>query len=82
MILTKKMKSAETDIYNEALSHYCQIVRHGGSTIEEVRNCLKLMEYFEDYEKCKDLSEIIKAYEITCPSESIKLKDANREKTQ
>jgi hypothetical protein len=76
------MKSAETDIYNEALNHYCQIVRHGGSTIEEIKNCLRIMEYFEDYEKCKDLCEIIKAYEISLPKESINLKDANREKTQ
>lgn len=78
----KKMKSAEIDIYNEALDQYCQIVRHGGWTIEEVRRCLKVMEYFEDYEKCKDLSEIIKANEISLPEESIKMKDANREKTQ
>jgi hypothetical protein len=76
------MKSAETDIYNEALNQYCQIVRHGGSTIEEIKSCLRIMEYFEDYEKCKDLCEIIKANEISLPKESINLKDANREKTQ
>lgn len=74
------MTADEKNMYNQALDEYCRIVRHGGNTIEEVQNCLKMMEYFEDYEKCKDLSEIIKAYEITTPNPSKRYQDANREK--
>lgn len=74
------MKVEETDIYNQALNEYCHIIRHGGNTIEEVKQCLRIMEYFEDYEKCKDLAEIIKAYEITSLPKSKTLEDANREK--
>ena len=76
------MKIEETDIYNQALMEYCQIIRHGGNTLEDVKSCLKKMEYFEDYEKCKDLLEIIKANEILQPQKTIRIKDANREKTR
>lgn len=76
------MRFEETFIYNEALDQYCQIIRHGGNDLEEIRNCLKTMEYFEDYEKCRDLAEIIKAYEITLTSQRIKKENPQIEKSQ
>jgi hypothetical protein len=30
---------------------------------ERIQSCLKMFEYFEDYEKCKDLNKVLKGLE-------------------
>jgi hypothetical protein len=56
------MKAEERKIYDSALSDYSNIVRGGGNSIEEIKQCIAIMEKFEDYEKCQDLLRILKAY--------------------
>lgn len=76
------MKVEEITIYNQAVDDYCQIIRRGGNNMEEVKICLRTLEYFEDYEKCKDLLEVLKAYEITSKSNTIKIENSKSEKSQ
>lgn len=57
------MNEDEKKIYDRALVKYSTIVRCGGNSIEEIRECIGIFEEFEDYEKCADLLEILKAYE-------------------
>ena len=38
-------------------------MRCGGNSIEEIKDCISIFEKLEDYEKCADLLEILKAYE-------------------
>jgi hypothetical protein len=51
--------------YSDALEFFTEIIRTRGykNTVQEIIGCLKEMEYFEEYEKCKSLSEIIKMKE-------------------
>jgi hypothetical protein len=56
------MKAEERKIYDSALSDYSDIVRGGGNSIDEIKECMSVMERFEDYEKCQDLLRILKAY--------------------
>ena len=56
------MKAEERKIYDSALSNYSNIIRSGGNSMEEINECLVIMERFEDYEKCQDLLRILKAY--------------------
>jgi hypothetical protein len=57
------MNGEEKKIYDKALAKYSIIVRCGGNSIEEIKECINIFEEFEDYEKCADLLEILKAYE-------------------
>lgn len=57
------MNGEEKKIYDRALVKYSMIVRCGGNSIEEIKECINIFEEFEDYEKCADLLEILKAYE-------------------
>jgi hypothetical protein len=57
------MNRDDKKIYDQALSKYSMIVRCGGNSIEEIKECISIFEYYEDYEKCADLLEILKAYE-------------------
>lgn len=57
------MKKEETKIYNEALNLYVNIQKYLTPEIDEIRKCLKIMEYFEDYEKCAHLRKIIQEKE-------------------
>ena len=56
------MKEEDIKIYDSALSDYSIIIRHGGNSLGQIEDCIKSLEYFEDYEKCQDLLEILKAY--------------------
>jgi len=53
------VKENEKDIYNENLFVYSSIVREKIRDREMIWNCMKLLEYFEDYEKCEHLLRII-----------------------
>lgn len=61
--MNKGMNEDEKKIYDRALVKYSIIIRCGGNSIEEIKECIDIFEQFEDYEKCADLLEILKAYE-------------------
>lgn len=56
------MREEEREVYDRALADYSLIIRSGGNSLQQVENCMRTLEKFEDYEKCKDLLEILKAY--------------------
>lgn len=60
---TNFLKKEEKQIYDSALKEYSSIIKWGGNSLEEIRECIETLEYFEDYEKCKDLLEILNAYD-------------------
>lgn len=62
-IYNAKMKEEDKKVYDSALSDYSIIIRSGGNSLDQIKDCIKAFEYFEDYEKCKDLLEILKAYQ-------------------
>ena len=45
------MNGEEKKIYDRALVKYSMIVRCGGNSIEEIKECINIFEEFEDYEK-------------------------------
>jgi hypothetical protein len=49
------MEAEERKIYDSALSIYSKIMGVGPSSLEEITECIRIMERFEDYEKCQDL---------------------------
>jgi len=57
------MKTLRTiDELNWALGTYSNIVKFGlkSSLIENSKECLEILEEFEEYEKCHDLFEVLK----------------------
>jgi hypothetical protein len=54
------MKENEKEIYNRNLILYSSIVREKIKNKVEIVECIRLLEYFEDYEKCEHLLTIIK----------------------
>ena len=54
------MKDNEKEIYNKNLIIYSAIVRERILDKDKILDCIKLLEYFEDYEKCNHLLRIIK----------------------
>jgi hypothetical protein len=54
------MKERDKEKYNDNLAEYSSIVRERTKDRERILGCLKMFEYFEDYEKCKDLINILK----------------------
>jgi hypothetical protein len=54
------MKENEKEIYNKNLIIYSAIVREKIRDKDKILDCIKLLEYFEDYEKCNHLLIIIK----------------------
>jgi hypothetical protein len=54
------MKENEKEIYNKNLKLYSAIVREKIKDKAEILECIRLLEYFEDYEKCEHLINIIK----------------------
>lgn len=56
------MKKEETKKYNDALEVYSRIIRTRGEKRIEIVECIRSMEYFEDYEKCQDLVEILDTF--------------------
>jgi hypothetical protein len=56
------MREEDRKVYDRALADYSLIIRSGGNSLQQIENCMHALENFEDYEKCKDLLEILKAY--------------------
>jgi hypothetical protein len=54
------MKENEKEIYNKNLKLYSTIVREKIKDKVEILECIRLLEYFEDYEKCEHLLGIVK----------------------
>ena len=54
------MKENEKEIYNKNLIIYSAIIRERIRDKDKILDCIKLLEYFEDYEKCNHLLAIIK----------------------
>ena len=44
------MNQEDKKIYDNALIKYSIIVRCGGNSIEEIRDCIRILEKLEDYE--------------------------------
>jgi hypothetical protein len=57
------MSEEDKNFYNQTLSDYSNIIRNGGNSLDQISKCIERLEKFEDYEKCRDLFEILKAYE-------------------
>lgn len=56
------MEAEERKLYDSALSNYSKIMGSGPNSLEEITECIRIMEKFEDYEKCQDLLRKSKAY--------------------
>lgn len=56
------MKDSDVKKYNLSLKLYSEIMsnRGKGRTILEIRECLKIFENLEDYDKCKDLLNVLR----------------------
>ena len=54
------MKEEDKKAYDSALSDYSIIIRSGGNSLDQIKDCIKAFEYFEDYEKCEHLINVIK----------------------
>ena len=54
------VKKYEKGIYDKNLIIYSAIVRGKIKNKDETLECIRLLEYFEDYEKCEHLANIIK----------------------
>ena len=53
------MKEEEIQLYEENLKNYSLFIKNRSGLKTDILKCIKIFEYFEDYEKCKDLLEII-----------------------
>lgn len=55
------MKDSDIKIYDTSLIAYSEIMSgHGkNKTIQEIKECLEAFEKLEDYDKCRDLLNII-----------------------
>ena len=58
------MDEEDKRIYESAIRVYTSIMKWGGNSIGEIEECINVLEEFEDYEKCKDLLEVLKAYKF------------------
>ena len=55
------MKVEEKKKYDDNLLKYSSILQGLSRSEQEIRDCIKIFEYFEDYEKCEDLIKFIEA---------------------
>lgn len=57
------MKPEEIKIYEDFLSKYTEIMRTSGKnhTVSHILECITIFEKLEDYDKCKDLLDIIRS---------------------
>lgn len=58
------MDEEDKRIYESAIRVYTSIMKGGGNSIGEIEQCIDILEEYEDYEKCKDLLEVLKAYKF------------------
>jgi hypothetical protein len=56
------LDKGEKEIYDSVLRVYSSIMRWGGNSLSEIEECISVLERFEDYEKCKDLLDVLNAY--------------------
>jgi hypothetical protein len=56
------MRKEQIQKYDDNLSKYSLIVRGLIRDTSEILECINIFEYFEDYEKCKHLKEIMSSY--------------------
>ena len=68
------MRQDERIFYEQALADYSHIIGRGGNSLEQIEKCMEVLERFEDYEKCGDLLEILKAYRTKNNKEEDNLK--------
>ncbi len=56
------MEASDIKKYDACLELYSEIMGNRGKTrtISEIRECLETFEVLEDYDKCKDLLDIIR----------------------
>lgn len=56
------MNDSDIKIYDLSLEMYSEIMAsHGKSrTIQEIKECLEVFEKLEDYDKCRDLLDVIR----------------------
>ena len=54
------MKENEKKTYNKNLELYSLILKGKIKGKTEILECIRLLEYFEDYEKCEHLINVIK----------------------
>ena len=56
------MKDSDIKKYEQSLRIYSEIMtnRGKGKTINDVRECLKNFEILEDYDKCRDLLNVLR----------------------
>lgn len=54
------MTDKEIQKYNSNLDLYSSIMRNKTKDIPVIEECLRVFEYFEDYEKCEHLIRILK----------------------
>lgn len=54
------MKESEKSKYDKNLKLYSEIVKKRIPSREKIMGCLNVFEYFEDYEKCEHLLQILK----------------------
>jgi hypothetical protein len=56
------MKDSDIKLYEISLKTYSEIMSGQGRirTIDEIKECLETFEKLEDYDKCKDLLNVIK----------------------
>ena len=65
IIGSNPMRESEKEIYNRNLRLYSDIVREKNLNREDILECQRLFEYFEDYEKCEHLLQILKDLDET-----------------
>lgn len=58
-MLLVEMEDKDRELYDETLKMYSSIIRskYGGKS--EILECIKVFEFFEEYEKCDDLLKIL-----------------------
>jgi hypothetical protein len=56
------MKDSDIKLYEISLKTYSEIMSGQGRkrTMDEIKECLETFERLEDYDKCKDLLNVIK----------------------
>jgi hypothetical protein len=57
------MKPTEKYLYDENLTRYTLIMWSGSADKQDIIDCIKIFERFEDYEKCQDLLNILSSIE-------------------